>query len=196
MTSLVQSLLAVLAEVTGSYGWSILLLTLGVRLLLVPVYLWQQRAQAGSQQIQAEIKDLQARYKGAELDARMKEVYARSGGKLLAGCLPALAQWPVFMAMYAALSSFPVGVGAGFFWLENLSAPDPYFVLPLLVVVTTAWQTWATVPREQRMAMMVMPVLMGLFVVKASAAVSLYWVASNLFGLVQHYLAVRRTATA
>lgn len=61
MTSLVQSLLVWLTEFTGSYGWSILLLTLLVRLLLVPIYLWQQRTQKGSAALQAEIKEVQAK---------------------------------------------------------------------------------------------------------------------------------------
>lgn len=115
---------------------------------------------------------------------------------MLSGFLPALAQWPVFLAMYSALNSFPFALPAGFYWLSSLSAPDPYLILPALVVATALWQTWATTSPEQRRFLVIIPVLMGFFMLRASAAVSLYWAASNLISLAQHYLSTRRTAVA
>lgn len=85
---------------------------------------------------------------------------------------------------------------AGVFWLQNLAAPDPPFLLPVLVVATQLWQSLATLPREQRLAALLLPLLVGFLLVKASAAVPLYWVAGNLFSLGQHYLLTRRIGLA
>lgn len=196
LTNLIHVALGGIVQLTGSYGWAIILLTIGLRLAMLPLHLWQQRSAAASARLQAQVKEIQETYKGAEAERRVQEVYSRSGAQLLAGCLPALLQWPVFMAMYGALNSFAIAIPAGFFWLSSLSAPDPYLVLPLLAVLTSGWQTLATVPKQQRLTMLVLPVIMGFFVVKASAAVGLYWVVSNVFSLAQHYLLTRRTASA
>ena len=196
LTNLIHVALDGTVQFTGSYGWAIILLTIGLRLAMLPLHLWQQRSAAASARQQVQVKEIQEKYQGAEADRRLREVYSGSVKHLLAGCLPALLQWPVFMAMYGALNSFAIAVPAGFFWLSNLSAPDPYLILPLLAVLTSGWQTFTTVPKQQRWSMLFLPVVMGFFVVKASAAVGLYWVVSNAFSLVQHYLLTRRTASA
>lgn len=183
-------------QYTGNYGLSIILTTLSIRILLFPLQMWQQKSARDSGDLQAKAQEIQARYQGEEAQRRLAELYARSGGKLLAGCLPALAQWPVLLSMYGALTSYPYILPAGFLWLENLAMPDPYFVLPLLVVLTSAWQAWAMAPKGQRLTMVLIPVMIGIFTVKASAAVALYWTASNLLGILQYYLLPRRPAVA
>lgn len=98
--------------------------------------------------------------------------------------------------MYGALNTFPFALPAGFFWLENLGAPYPYFILPLLAVATSVWQTWATVPKQQRLSMMLLPAIFFFVMMKASAGVVLYWVVSNAVSLVQHYLLTARRPAA
>lgn len=196
LTSVIHQALEVLFQWTGSYGWTILLLTLAIRLLMLPLAFWQQKSARASAALQAAAQEIQKRYQGEEAQRRLQELYGRSGKAMLAGCLPALVQWPIFMAMYGALTSFPYAVPASFFWLQNLGAPDPYFILPLLAVATSVWQIWASTPREQRLTMLIIPVLFGFFMLKASAAIALYWVAGNVISLVQHYLMTRRPATA
>lgn len=196
LTHAIHQAMQFLFHVTGNYGWAILLLTLAVRLGLTPFYIWQQRASRGSAALQEQAKAIQEKYQGEEQQTKLKELYSRYGGAMLAGCLPALLQWPVLIAMYGALNSFPYVLPAGFFWLENLAAPDPFFVLPVLAVATSVWQIWAGSPRQQRLTMLVVPVLMGLFLIKTSAAVMLYWVAGNVVSLLQQYLFARRPAVA
>lgn len=195
LTQMIHTLLEQLFYLTGSYGWAILLLTLVVRLGLTPLYLYSQRASKRSAAVQEEAKAIQERYAGEEQQKRLQELYSRSGGAMLAGCLPMLAQWPVFLAMYQALTSFYV-VSAGFFWLQNLAAPDPYFILPILVVATQLWQSLATLPQSQRAVALILPLVMGFILIKASSAISLYWLAGNLISLAQHYLVTRRPQTA
>ncbi|HWI61333.1 MAG TPA: membrane protein insertase YidC [Symbiobacteriaceae bacterium] len=195
LTSGIHAALEALFHLTGNYGWTILLLTLAVRLAMLPLALWQQRAARASATLQTEALEIQKRYAGEEAQKRLQELYGRSGGTMLAGCLPALLQWPVFMAMYGALNSFAFAVPAAFLWLENLAAPDPYFILPLLAVATSVWQTWAGTPKAQRLTMLLLPILFGFFMLKASAAVALYWVSGNLISFAQTYL-LKRHATA
>ena len=196
LTTAIHSALESLFRLTGNYGWTILLLTLGVRFLMLPLSFWQQRTAKATAAIQSAAREIQERYAGEEAQKKLQELYGRSGWSMLAGCLPTLLQWPIFMAMYGALSSFPFAVPATFLWLENLAAPDPYFILPLLAVATSVWQTWASVPRQQRLTLMILPVLFGLFMVKASAALALYWVSGNIISLIQYYLLGRRGAAA
>lgn len=196
MYGLIHGVLQQLSQWTGSYGWAIIALTVGVRLLLMPLQVWQQRSGRESAALQAQAQEIQQKYTGEEQQKRLGDLYRQSGGKLLAGCLPALAQWPVFMAMYGALNTFPFALPAGFFWLENLGAPDPYFILPLLAVATSVWQTWTTVPKQQRLTMMLLPAIFFFVMMKASAGVVLYWVVSNMVSLVQHYLLTARRPAA
>lgn len=192
----VHWLMQVFFALTGNQAWAIICLTVLVRVTLTPLTLWGLRASRRSAALQAEVKQIQSRYKGADAQARLKELYARSGGALLGGCLPSVAQIPAFWAMYSALSTFPFALPAGFFWLENLGAPDPFYILPALVVGTQVWQSLVTLPREQRSLALVLPLVLGFFLVKATAAVSLYWLTSNLVSLVQHFLFSRRPAAA
>lgn len=196
LASGIHAALEALFSLTGNYGWTILLLTLGVRLALLPVAFWQTRTAKASAALQAEASEIQRRYAGEEAQKRLQELYKRSGGAMLAGCLPALLQWPVFVAMYTALNSFPFAVPATFFWLDNLAAPDPYFILPLLAVATSLWQTWASSPKAQRLTLMLLPLLFGFFMLKASAAVMLYWVSGNLISLAQFYFTAAKTRSA
>lgn len=196
LVAAVQAVLLGLFQLTNSYGVSILILTGGLRLALVPLALWQQRSSQASAALQAEIKQIQATYQGAEAERRVRDLYGRSGPKMLLGCLPALAQWPLFLAMYTALTAFPFTIPAGFAWIQHLALPDPYFILPAVSVLLSVGQVWMASPREQRIAMLILPVLMGFWMAKASAAVALYWVASNLFGLLQHVWLTRRPAAA
>lgn len=196
LVSALQTVLIGLFQLTNSYGVSILMLTGGVRLALLPLAIWQQRTSRASAALQAEIKQVQERYKGAEAESRMRDLYSRSGHQMLLGCLPSLAQWPAFLAMYGALTAFPFTIPAGFAWIQHLAMPDPYFILPAASVLLSMGQVWLTSPREQRLPMLILPVLMGFWMAKASAAIALYWVASNLFGLVQHVWLARRPVAA
>lgn len=196
LTQLIHSALEATFGFTGNYGWAILMLTLAIRLALLPLSIYSQRATKRSATVQSEAQEIQQRYTGEQAAKRLRELYGRSGGAMLAGCLPMLAQFPIFMAMYQGLSSFPYAVPAGFFWLQNLAAPDPLFILPLLVVGTQLWQSLATMPREQRGVALILPLVMGFVMLKASAAISLYWITGNLVSLAQHYLVARRLQTA
>lgn len=196
LTQAIQWILQLLYVYTGNYGWAILLLTAGLRAALLPVQIWQMRGSKAMAALQEEAKRVQAKHKGEEAQRRLQALYASSGGALFTGCLPTLLQWPVFMAMYSALSHFTFAVPAAFLWLTSLAVPDPYFVLPILAVASSLVQTWLSVPKEQRLISALIPVLFGFLVLHASAAVALYWVASNLLSLGQQLLLSRRPATA
>lgn len=187
LTEGIHAALQWLFAATGNYGWAILLLTVILRGALLPLNFWSQRATARSAVMQAEVKEIQTKYQGDEQQKRLQEVYSRSGGAMLAGCLPMLMQMPVFLAMYSALNTFPYVAATGFLWLESMAMPDPYFILPLLVVGTQLWQSLISLPKEQRLTAFILPVVMGFILFKASAAISIYWVVSNLISVAQSY---------
>lgn len=193
---LLHDLLQWLANLTGSYGWAILLLAIGARLAILPLKLWQRRAKAEADRVRAEIRALESQYEGELLSQQIQAVMRRSGNKLLGEVIPMLAQWPILLAAYQAVSRLPYVLPAGFFWLQHVGLPDPYFILPLLVALTTLWQSAVTVPPAQRRMMFVVPVIIGLVLAKASAAVVLYWLSANVVGLIEHYALGRRLASA
>ena len=190
---------------TGDYGISIILLTLLVRLILSPLIhkqtLSTRKMQEDMQELQPEIKKLQEKYgnNSQKLNEEMMKLYKEKGisplGGCLPGCLPLLIQLPILVVLYRVLMAYDYGQ-AGFLWLPSLSQKDPYFILPLLMGITTFWQQKISMPptadKSQAQQSMVMMVVMPVFLVFISwslpAGVLLYWFVSNLFYILQQYV--------
>ncbi|HXL02998.1 MAG TPA: YidC/Oxa1 family membrane protein insertase [Candidatus Atribacteria bacterium] len=190
---------------TGDYGISIILLTLLIRLILSPLIhkqtLSTRKMQEDMQELQPEIKKLQEKYgnNSQKLNEEMMKLYKEKGinplGGCLPGCLPLLIQLPILVVLYRVLMAYDYGQ-AGFLWLPSLSQKDPYFILPLLMGITTFWQQKISMPpttdKAQAQQSMVMMVVMPVFLVFISwnlpAGVLLYWFVSNLFYILQQYV--------
>lgn len=189
---------------TGNYGISIILLTLFIRLILSPLIhkqnLSTRKMQEDMQELQPEIKKLQEKYgnNSQKLNEEMMKLYKEKGinplGGCLPGCLPLLIQLPILMVLYRVLMAYDYGQ-AGFLWLPSLSQKDPYFILPLLMGVTTFWQQRISMPpaaegaQQQNAAMMVvMPIFLVFISWSLPSGVLLYWFVSNLFYILQQYV--------
>ena len=190
---------------TGNYGISIILLTLLIRLILSPLIhkqnLSTRKMQEDIQELQPEIKKLQEKYgnNSQKLNEEMMKLYKEKGinplGGCLPGCLPLLIQLPILMVLYRVVMTYDYGQ-AGFLWLPSLSQKDPYFILPLLMGVTTFWQQKISMPpategaqQQQSEAMMaVMPIFLVLISWNLPSGVLLYWFVSNLFYILQQYI--------
>ena len=193
----------------GSYGWTIVILT-----ILIKGLLWVPQAKANlsmkkMQLLAPKLKELQEKYKEdpAKLNTEMMKLYKDYGVNPLGGCLPMLIQMPVFLGFYYMLLSSVELRGQTFFWIHDLSRPDTVFVIPglglpinpmpLIMTATMMWSMHIT-PQPQGVdnpaakMMKFMPLLMLVFCYNFSAALSLYWTVQNILSIGQLYYNLRQ----
>jgi len=177
-----------LVQLTGSYGLSIILSTVIVRLLLYPLMLSQTKSMVAMRKLQPELEKLQKKYGNdkEKYQQKMMELYQEHKINPLGGCLPMLVQLPILFAFLRVLNNSNFGEGAKFLGLWVLNQPDPYYILPILAAVTTYIQSRMTMTDQSQKAMLViMPIMIGIFSLSFPAGMVLYWVTSNVFGIVQ-----------
>lgn len=214
-----NSLIALCAALGGSFGLAIIVLTVIVRLALLPLTIRQTRSTKIMQSLQPKIQEIQKKYakNQQKLQQEMMKLYREAGINPL-GCLwPMLIQLPIWIALYQsimqALAATPenllnlsqhlyswaavgqaVPLNEQFLWLR-LSRPDPNLILAILVGGTMWVQQKmvtppATDPRQQSMTSMMtlmMPLMFGLFTLSFPSGLALYWVISNIIGIVTQY---------
>lgn len=203
-------LLIKLHAICGSYGWSIIILTIIVRLLFWPVTQKANDSMKKMQALKPQIDKLREQYKNNPQMLNMKtmELYKKEGVNPMGGCLPILLQIPVFFALYATLDGAFALRQVPFLWVNNLAAPDTIFSFPLgftifgisnfdlnpLVIVMTILMVLqqkltptAMDPMQQKM-MALMPVFMLIFLYELPAGLTLYWTVSQVFSILQLFL--------
>jgi len=193
-----------------NYGWAIILMTVLINMVLFPLKVKSWRSMQKMQKVAPEIKSIQERYKKYSLrDPRKQEmnkevmaVYQREGINPMGGCLPMLLQMPIWFGLYRMLTvTIELRHAPWFGWIRDLSARDPYYVLPVLMGVTMyvmqkMTPVTVTDPAQQRM-MNWMPLMFGgMFIVfPVSSGLVLYILSSNLVGMAQQWY-LNRTAPA
>jgi YidC/Oxa1 family membrane protein insertase len=185
---------------TGNYGWSIILLTIAINLVMFPLRHKSSVAMRRMQAIQPQMKAIQDRYAHLKMTdpgrQKMQEevsaLYREKGVNPASGCLPLLLTLPVLMAFYSLLAQSVELRGAPFAaWLHDLSTADPYFVLPGLMGITMFWQqrlTPTTADPAQQRVMMVMPFMFTAMMLFSASGVVLYWFVSQVWAIGQQYL--------
>ncbi len=176
---------------------SIAVLTVLVRSLLFPLTIKQVKSMRAMQDLKPEMDRIRAKYK----DNRQKQqeeimkLYQERQVNPLGGCLPLLVQMPIFIAMFYVIRSFgdthPSFTNGGLLWFRDLSAMDPYFILPILSAVTMLAASEITakhIDPQQRWLMRIVPVGITVFIYYFPAGLFMYWITSNLVTLVQNYL--------
>lgn len=196
-----QLIIWLAAHLGHNYGWGLIATTLIIRLALLPLMIKQVKSSKAMQAIQPEMKELQAKYSSkdqATQQALQKETMAlfqKYNVNPLAGCLPIIVQMPILIGVYHAISRTKQIAGDNFLWFD-LGSPDPYYILPIVAGITTFIQQKMSMvgmnsnPQMQaQMTMMlyIMPIMIAIFAFSFPAALSLYWVVGNLFGIVQTY---------
>jgi len=185
----------------GNYGWAIILLTVAINALMFPLRHKSVVSMRRMQEIQPEAKKIQDRYANLKatdpakqkMNQELMALYRERGVNPASGCVPMLLTFPVLFAFYALLTTAIELRGAPFVgWIRDLSAPDPFYVTPVLMGITQIWQTWiqpqtGVDPAQQKM-MMFMPVIFMFFFLWAPSGVAIYWFVSNLWGIGQQYL--------
>ncbi len=188
---------------TGNYGWAIILLTVALNMCFFPLRWRSSISMKKAAAMQPKMKDLQERMKKLDkndprtAELQKEQVALMREGNPLMGCLPLMLQMPFFWAVFIVLSSAIEFRNARFIgWVNDLSSPDPWFVLPVIFVISMIVQTALTPstadPIQKRM-MYFMPLMMGYFFIYAPAGLVLYWMVGNLVGIGQQYVINRIT---
>ena len=195
-----------------SYGVAIILLTILVRLIFWPLTHKSTVGMKKMQEIQPLMKEVQAKYKDnpQRQQQEIMKLYREHKVNPLSSCLPMLIQIPVFIALFNVLRSAVELRYAGFLWIPDLSEPEGLFadylpfgglnILPILMAGTMALQS-ALTPQagdksQQRMMMVMMPVMMLVMFYNFPSALSLYWTLSQVLSIAQMWLIRRRTNLA
>jgi YidC/Oxa1 family membrane protein insertase len=181
-----------LHTVTGNWGWSIIILTVLIQIALFPFTFQSLKSMAKMRRLQPEIARLQQRYAKdqAKLSAETMELYKKNGANPLGGCLPMVVQMPVFYALYNALrSAWELHGAVWIFWIKDLSAKDPYYVLPLvmggIMFVQNKLNAQQTADPAQAQMMTFMPVIFTFMFLKFPAGLVLYWLTNSLASTTQ-----------
>ena len=182
-----------LHKMVGNWGWAIILLTLLIKLVFYPLSVASYRSMAHMRKMQPRMAALKERFGSdkQKLNQAMMELYKTEKINPLGGGLPILVQIPVFISLYwVLLESVELRQAPWALWLKDLSAPDPFFVLPVLMGLTMIAQQWLNpqpVDPLQKKLMYALPVVFtGMFLFFPSGLV-LYWVVQNILSVAQQW---------
>ena len=194
-----------LHSVVPNWGWSIILLTLVIRGSLWPLNTKTTVQMLRMKELEPYQKALQAKYekfgndmtKKGEMQKELMAFYKKNGHNPMGGCLPMVLQMPVFFALWSMLNAvFELRHAPFLGWLVDLSAQDPYFILPVLMggsmIVQQAMTPAVGDPAQRKMMMILMPVMFSFFFARTPSGLCLYYLMFNLIGILQTWI-VKRT---
>ena len=189
------ALLSWLHGIFGNWGWSIIALTIIIRLILYPLTYKGMVSMQKIKDIAPKIKEVQAKYKGdpQRMNAAVMDMYKKHGANPLGGCLPMLLQIPVFFAIYRVLLNAVELQGAEWaLWINDLSRMDPTFILPILMGASMYYQQKLTPnnftdPMQEKIFKF-LPIIFTFFFLTFPAGLVLYWFVNNLFSIGQQFI--------
>ncbi|MFT4197985.1 MAG: membrane protein insertase YidC [Pseudoxanthomonas sp.] len=182
----------------GNWGWSIVGLVVMLRVALYPLSAAQYKSAAKTRKFQPRLAQLKERYgeDRAKYQQAMMELYKKEKINPVGGCLPLLIQMPIFFALYQVLSeSVELRQAPWMLWIGDLTAPDPYFILPILNVAVM-WLTQKLTPTTgmdpaQAKMMQFMPLVFGVMTAFMPSGLVLYWVMSGGLALLIQWWMIR-----
>jgi YidC/Oxa1 family membrane protein insertase len=165
-------------------------------LVMLPTRIMMMRSSLKMMRIQPKVEALKSRYahlkmndpKRAEMNAEMMTLYKTEGVNMYGGCLPLLIQMPLFFAYYRVLANAVELRQAHWFWLTDLSSPDPLHILPIIIILSMFLVQFLTPspgmdPNQRRMMAIMMPVIFGFSMWHFASGLALYWGTGNLINL-------------
>ncbi len=186
-----------LQGLVGNWGWAIVLLTVLLKLIFFPLSAASYKSMAKMRLVTPRLAQLKERYGDdrAKLNQEMMELYRKEKINPLGGCLPIVVQIPVFIALYwTLLGAVEMRQAPWILWINDLSAADPYYVLPVIMVASMLIQTKLnpTPPDPiQAKVMMMMPFVFGAMFFFFPAGLVLYWVVNNILSISQQWQITR-----
>src|SRR5229473_1188379 len=185
-------------HIVPNWGWAIVLQTLIITIALLPLRITQMKSMLKMQRIAPQIKSIQEKYKKyslkdprkAAMNEEISALYKSEGVNPAGGCLPMLVQMPFLFAYYRMLGTALDLRHAHWLWITDLSARDPYFLLPILMVVSMFAMQRMTPqagmdPAQQKMMTWMMPLMMGFIFFNLQAGLNLYYAETNLISIAQ-----------
>jgi YidC/Oxa1 family membrane protein insertase len=195
-----------LHSIAPNYGLAIIIMTFLITLVLFPLRFKQILSMKKMQKIQPQMKSIQEKYKKSKssaeerqkMNVEMMALYKEHGVNPVGGCLPLLIQFPFLIAVNNLVGNHFNLRGAPFFlWIQNLAAPDPYYVTPIVMGITMFLSMKLTTPpttgdpMQNKMMAWMMPGMMTFFFLGLSAGLNLYFLFSNIFSIGLQKLAER-----
>jgi YidC/Oxa1 family membrane protein insertase len=183
--------------VLGNWGWSIIVLTIGIKLAFFPLSAASYKSMARMKNLSPRMKELQERHKDdrAKLNQATMELYRAEKVNPMGGCLPILIQIPFFIALYSTLLASVEMRGAPWLgWIHDLAAPDPFYILPVIMMASMFIQyklNPAPPDPTQAKMMLIMPLVFGVTFFFFPAGLVLYWVVNNLLSIAQQWQITR-----
>jgi YidC/Oxa1 family membrane protein insertase len=188
-------------HMASNWGVSIIILTVIINLALLPLRITSMKSALKMQKLQPQMKAIQERFKKLpmrdpkrqEMNAEIAELYKREGVNPAGGCVPLIIQMPFLFAFYSMLQNAIELRQAQFLWLHDLSSPDKYLIMPVIIVISTYLVQKMTPnsgmdPKQQQMMTLMMPLMIGFFSYSLPSGLSVYWVVGNIIAIIQQYI--------
>lgn len=209
-------LLTNLNRVFGNYGITIIFFALILKIVLYPLTHKSFSSSHKMQKVQPYMQEIQRKYRSdpKQMQAELQKLYKEHGVNPLGGCFPLLLQMPIFFALYPVLrSSIEMRQASFLLWLTDLSEPDPYLILPILMGIFMFVQQKLMIPKtkpdlekmdekqrmqvqsqmqQQKMMLYIMPVFMVFIFRTLPAGLVLYWTVFNIFSIIQQYFIIKK----
>jgi len=190
--------LSLIYSFVGNWGWSIILLTVLIKLLFYPLSATSYRSMANMRRVAPKLQALREQYGDdrQKMSQGMMELYKKEKINPLGGCLPILVQMPVFIALYWTLmESVEMRQAEWLGWITDLSVKDPYFILPILMGATMFIQQQlnpAPPDPMQAKVLKMLPIIFTFFFLWFPAGLVLYWVVNNILSIAQQWYITRQ----
>ena len=188
-------------KVLGNWGWTIIVLTVLIKLAFFPLSAASYRSMAKMRVVTPKMTAIRERHKGdpQKMNQAMMELYKTEKINPLGGCLPIVVQIPVFIALYwVLLASVEMRNAPWLGWIQDLASPDPWFILPVVMAVSMFIQTRLnpTPPDPiQAKVMLFMPIAFSVMFFFFPAGLVLYWVVNNILSIAQQWVITRKIET-
>jgi YidC/Oxa1 family membrane protein insertase len=189
-------------KVLGNWGWTIIVLTILIKLAFFPLSAASYRSMAKMKTVTPKMQAIRERYKSdpQKMNQAMMELYKTEKINPLGGCLPIVVQIPVFIALYwVLLASVEMRNAPWLGWIHDLASPDPFYILPVIMAVSMFIQTKLnpTPPDPiQAKVMMFMPIAFSVMFFFFPAGLVLYWVVNNVLSIAQQWVITRKIQSA
>ena len=191
------SVLRYINDYTHNFGWAIIILTLGIKLLFVPLQYKSYKSMQGMKDIQPKVAKLQEKYKDdkQKLNEDLMKLYREHKVNPVGGCLPMFLQMPVFIALFNILyMTIDLRQAPFMLWISDLSIQDPFYVLPVLMGVSMFVQQKimpTTADPNMAKMMLILPIGLTFLFVTFPAGLVLYWVTNNVLTITQQFVTDR-----
>ena len=183
----------------GNFGVSIIIVTILIKIMLLPLTLKQDKSMKEMKKLQPELEKIKEKYANDKqmLNIKTMELYKEHKVNPLGGCLPLLLQLPILFALFGVLRNGIIPKDSSILWLK-LSVPDPFYVLPVLNGAVSFFQQKlmgsADSNPQMKNMMYVFPIMMIMFSLKMPSGLQLYWLTSSILAVVQQYFIMKKGA--